>query len=279
MTQAINNFREIADDYAMFFFDLFGVTHDGSRLYPHALEVFHNLKDSKKDVIFISNAPRRKEFAAKTLSSFGLTKDLYVDVITSGEVAHGFFKEYKKNSQFFYIGPERDAEIINEFGFERVDDITKASFILNTGLYIDNNTEQEIKLLRQAIEYQIPLFCLNPDKIIVKQTGHEFLCAGVIAEEYRKLGGEIHYFGKPFKEIYEKAIAYLPNISKNQVLCIGDSMETDILGASSFGFASCLTRCGIHQKDFLGKNHEQTILQLEKLFKIKPSYSIAELIW
>ena len=61
-------------------------------------------------------------------------------------------------------------------------------------------------------------------------------CAGAIAELYRELGGEVIFYGKPHRPIYERALALAAEhggheIKLDRVLAIGDSVRTDLAGA------------------------------------------------
>ena len=53
------NFSEIEILYNIFFFDLYGVIHNGVHLFPNILNILRNLKKLNKIVVFISNAPRK----------------------------------------------------------------------------------------------------------------------------------------------------------------------------------------------------------------------------
>ena len=45
------------------------------------------------------------------------------------------------------------------------------------------------------------MICTNPDLIVDRGNTREF-CAGSVAMIFEKMGGEVVYFGKPYKEIY-----------------------------------------------------------------------------
>ena len=66
------NFSDIEILYNIFFFDLYGVTHNGVRLFPNILNILRNLKELNKIVVFISNAPRKSVKIKKFLTSIGL---------------------------------------------------------------------------------------------------------------------------------------------------------------------------------------------------------------
>ena len=50
--------RLIADQYQLFYIDLWGVTHNGVRLYENAISALNELLKLKKDFVLLTNAPR-----------------------------------------------------------------------------------------------------------------------------------------------------------------------------------------------------------------------------
>ena len=97
------------------------------------------------------------------------------------------------------------------------------------------------------------MICANPDLEVIRGKKRE-ICAGSLAQRYEELGGKVKYFGKPYKEIYEKSLKLLKIKKNNKILALGDSLRTDIAGANNFGIDSLLITSGIHQKKF---NHNQ----------------------
>src|SRR5690606_22834875 len=89
------------------------------------------------------------------------------------------------------------------------------------------------------------MLCLNPDLEVIKMSGERYPCAGAIAKEYEKLGGNVQWFGKPHAMVYEYAHKLIDNINKKDILAVGDSLETDIPGAENFGVDSILVTDGI----------------------------------
>jgi HAD superfamily hydrolase (TIGR01459 family) len=124
-------------------------------------------------------------------------------------------------------------------------------------------------LLKSAKKLQLPMLCLNPDLEVVKISGERFPCAGVIAQNYLKIGGKVTMFGKPHQQIYEHCHKLLGKINKQKILAIGDGLETDILGARDFGIDCALVTGGILR----GK----TIAEIEEIcvaLAVRPSYII-----
>lgn len=244
--------------YDFFILDIWGVIHDGTSPYPMVLETLQKLKNDGKKVMFLSNAPRRAEKVKQALEFFGITRDLYVDVVTSGEAGVMYTQKILSSTgkkSVFYIGPERDLDVLNGVDCEVVNEvelINSCGVAILTGFVNDDgNVESNRPYLEACFAKDMEILCLNPDLIVVKQTGVQHLCAGWLAREYKEMGGKIVEFGKPFNPVYEMVYQKLGMPDKSKVVAIGDSIENDIKGAADFGFDSVLVTSGIHKKDIL----------------------------
>jgi HAD superfamily hydrolase (TIGR01459 family) len=249
------NFEGLAENYDAFLVDLWGVVHDGTALYVGAKQCLQELQRVGKRVIFISNAPRRAHKAAKVLDGLGISRELYETVVTSGEVGYAALStasphpnplpegEGVKN-RYFYIGPERDADVLNGLNYQAVA-LEDADFILNVGFGSEQDGIANVSAeLKAAAARGLPMVCLNPDLEVVKISGARFPCAGAIAQEYEAIAGEVRYFGKPYSEIYERCLSLL-SVDNKRILAIGDSLRTDIDGANRAGLDSLLIKGGI----------------------------------
>jgi ribonucleotide monophosphatase NagD (HAD superfamily) len=74
-------------------------------------------------------------------------------------------------------------------------------------------------------------------------------CAGAIADRYVELGGRVEYYGKPYPAIYRHAMELAGNPPPEDVLAIGDGLNTDILGAARMGFDCVYVTGGISEGD------------------------------
>ncbi len=237
--------------YDAFLIDLWGVIHDGVNTYPGVHDALRRLKEAGKTIIFLSNAPRRATKAMESLARMKIDASYYDHVVTSGEALWDYAKNHhqpfdSKWESYIYIGPEKDRDILVGLPYTEVMSAKDAQFALTTGFDEDDSTiDEKIPQLQDTIQYNIPLICANPDKVVVRLNGSRALCAGVIADKYTEMGGTSHYFGKPYAAVYEKALKYIPNIPKSRVAAIGDSLETDIKGANDAGIDSYLIAGGI----------------------------------
>lgn len=245
--QTLESLSSVVDRYDLFLLDLWGVVHDGSQLYPGVKSTLEMLKAKNKKVIFISNAPRRSAKVKAVLKNLGVTEDLYIDAISSGETGYRWLAAGRApwKNKYYYIGPSKDADVLDGLDFVRTDDIKQADFLLNVGFGSEEQTMEDFSMvLRAARAMGLPMLCLNPDLEVVKITGERFPCAGVIGKEYELMGGHVTWFGKPYEDIYNLCLGIAP-APKNRILAVGDSLETDIPGGQHYGVDTLLITGGI----------------------------------
>ena len=77
----------IAHKYDLFYIDLWGVVHNGIKLYESAIGTLKELKRNNKDFVLLTNAPRPNETVRKFLEKMGMEEELINHVFTSGEAA------------------------------------------------------------------------------------------------------------------------------------------------------------------------------------------------
>ncbi len=103
------------------------------------------------------------------------------------------------------------------------------------------------------------MVCANPD-VVVERGEHLVYCAGAIADLYAAAGGEVIYAGKPYRPIYQQALALAQRrrgrpVEQRRVLAIGDSVRTDLKGAAAFGIDCLFVTAGIHAEELGGREN------------------------
>lgn len=245
--------KTLYDDYDVFLFDLWGVIVEGRVAYPGVVEQINDLIKQRK-VFFVSNAPRPNYKVLQTLRGFGLesiNKDM---IITSGDVARNVVAESKitlgKGDEIavYHLGSDRNDEILHDIPHKNTKSLDDADILLLT-LYRDDHEDlnEFDDILEEAAKRNIITICANPDTTIPKQNTLRY-CAGHFAEKIEKHGGNVIYTGKPRNEIYNKVFSYIPDVPKSRILMIGDTFETDILGAQNSGINSALVLTGNSQR-------------------------------
>ena len=278
----INKISVIEKNYSLFLIDLWGVIHNGIKIFPEILEVLRNLQKKKKEIIFITNAPRRALVIENQLTEFGIDRKLYSRVISSGEITWRYlFEKFRdKNVNILHIGPPRDNHLIDGLTYKKVNKPEEAEIIVNTGPWGDNDKLENYKnILDQSLNNKLPMICSNPDKEVIR--GDKFMiCAGKLAEYYEEKGGTVKYFGKPYPEIYSHIFKSTDFVNKEKILVIGDSLENDIKGANLQKCDSLLISNGIHREfnNGVGKI-SKNIYNLIALKKIYPNFISYNLSW
>lgn len=251
----IQSIRELADKYDAFILDLWGVIHDGVTPYNGVIECLEKLKKAHKKILLLSNAPRRSGTVVTAMEAMGISRDLYSDIVTSGEAAYqtlslgklevaGAQLALQKN--YLYLGLEKDRRILDGLDYTETKQVSDASFALVSHASYDNQPLSEIiPILNDCLEKNLPVICINPDLEVVRQTGERVYCAGVIAAEYERMGGQVIYFGKPHSLVYDFSFGLLQGIAKSNILAVGDTPRTDIVGANTVGLDTLLITGGV----------------------------------
>ncbi len=138
--------------------------------------------------------------------------------------------------------------------------LESADYVVCSGLDEDDAETPEDYRPRLEIMLKRKLFmlCGNPD-LVVERGDRLVYCAGSIADLYATMGGEVLYAGKPYRPIYDLALAKAETISGRKadlkrVMAIGDSVRTDLKGARAFGIDMLFMAAGIHAEEFGGRD-------------------------
>ena len=261
--------KSIVKRYDLFFIDLWGVIHNGIKLYDNSIDVLDNLTAAKKDFVLLTNAPRPNLTVISFLKKIGLKK-YFENVYTSGEAAHKYLISEFNKKKFFHIGPPRDYDLFKNIENNNVLNIEDADYILCTGLFDDQ--ENDLNYYKNLLSNHISkkMICTNPDLIVDRGEQREY-CAGSVAKSFEEIKGKVIYFGKPHPPVYNLST----NISNKRVLCIGDNLNTDIKGANIQNFDSLLITNGIHRKEIL----ELELNHVLKKYEVNIDYNQKILKW
>jgi len=274
--------RDVVGGAEILLSDIWGVVHNGLAAFPDACQALHNFRQQGGTVILITNAPRPADSVQRQLRKLEVADEIYDAIVSSGDLTRNFVADHP-GQKMFWIGPERDSSIYR--GLDPVlAPLEQADYIVCTGLFDDEteSAENYRAMLLQARERRLTLVCANPD-IVVERGDRLIYCAGAVAELYLEFGGEVIFYGKPHRPIYERAIALASErrghaVELNRVLAIGDSVRTDLAGAQSFGIDCLFVTRGIHSEEFEGIDQLDRA-SVRELFGHPPRALMRELKW
>jgi HAD superfamily hydrolase (TIGR01459 family) len=266
MTPIITNLAEVSGRYRAVFCDLWGCLHDGRKAHPAAVDALKAFKAQGGMVLLLTNSPRPKSSVLKQLDGFGVPRDCYDEVVSSGDAAQYALITGAVGRRVYHVGAAKDQPFFTDFA----DDLS-ATLALNdpilqvpladaeglvvTGL-VDDATETPDDYratLLYAKTKGLKLLCANPD-IVVDLGDKRLFCAGALAQAYDAMGGESLYFGKPHPPIYDLArrrlAALVGVLPDDDILCIGDGITTDIQGGGQEGLDTLFITGGLESESF-----------------------------
>ena len=272
MTDNLDNsgLRSIAENYDIFYIDLWGVIHNGINLHNNGIEALVEITKTKKQYVLLTNAPRPNKTVKSFLEKMGMNKEIREKVYSSGEAALNYLKKELLDDKFYHIGPTRDFDLFLDFKKNKTQDIKESSYLLCTGLFEEQgeNLDYYKELFKKHVNKK--MICTNPDLIVDRGNKRE-LCAGSVALVFEKMGGKVIYFGKPFPEVYNQSI----DNKQKKVLSIGDNLNTDIKGANLLNYDSLLISNGIHKDEIKKKG----IAIVSKKYEVVVNFIQTELKW
>ena len=246
--QSLSGLGQVAEQYEAVFCDIWGVIHNGRDAYYEACDALERFREHAP-VVLITNIPRPSVGVPDSFRQIGVPGEFYDAIVTSGDAVIDSLAR-RAPGPAFKIGPERDDTLYAglELNFT---DLDSAAFITCTGMYDDNeHPDDYAELLGEARERNLPMICANPD-MKVKLRDKIIWCGGKLAQNYEEMGGEVIYGGKPHAPIYRLCRAWLDEVmghipSPEKILCIGDNIFTDLVGAQREGMDCLFIQDGLH---------------------------------
>jgi HAD superfamily hydrolase (TIGR01459 family) len=278
----VERLRDLVDGVEVILSDIWGVVHNGLKAFPEACAALHTFRERGGTVILITNAPRPADSVQRQLRKLGVADDTYDAIVSSGDLTRHYVAGHP-GRKVFWLGPERDNSIYRGLD-PALSPLEEADYIVCTGPFDDEteSAEDYRAMMQKALQRKLTLICANPD-IVVERGDRLVYCAGAIAELYRELGGEVIFYGKPHRPIYERALALAAehggrDIKLDRVLAIGDSVRTDLTGAHGFGIDCLFVTRGIHSEQFEGIDQLDPA-SIKELFGHPPRALTRELKW
>ncbi len=290
MTRIIENLAEVATKYDALFVDLWGCVHDGVRALPEAVTALQTYRANGGKVVLVTNSPKPRAGVATQLDSFGVARDSWNTIASSGDSARAamfrgvvgqkvhFMGEWERDEGFF----EPIHVVENPVSIEIVP-LDQAEGIVCCG---PDDPQADPEVNRPAFLYAkqkgLKLLCANPDIVVDRGDVREW-CAGALARLYTEMGGESLYFGKPHPPIYDLARRRLSELgllpADSRILAIGDGLHTDIQGAQGEDIDSLYITGGLARGiTKTAQQPDETALNiyLQKEM-INPTYAIGQL--
>jgi HAD superfamily hydrolase (TIGR01450 family) len=250
-------FAEAIADYKVVFFDSYGVLRTYTGAVPGVSQTFETLAALGKQFYVITNdASRSPELLAQSFHQQGLHAISPERIISSGMLAKDFLDLKVKTGIVAYLGTENSAHYIEHPGLEALPlhTLDEADFgRVNALVLLDDEGFDWFAGLNKAVNLMrrrtIPIILANADGAYPVNNHDVGIAIGGLGWMLEKIvGKKLIRFGKPDSQIfmyaYEQVLVNTPGITKKDILMVGDTLQTDILGGNKFGLDTVLVLTG-----------------------------------
>jgi HAD superfamily hydrolase (TIGR01459 family) len=251
----------LPDDARVVLCDVWGCVHDGYAAFPEALVALRRWRAEGRVVVLLTNAPRPAAAIERQLAGLGMTRDCYDALVSSGEAGAAWVAARGGTAGF--IGSARDFADLSAAGLDLRPGVSLPLVVCSGLEDARRDPAQYEDTLAAMREAGSTMICLNPDRVALHGQVRE-ICAGVLADRYMELGGEVVFTGKPFAPIYQRALDLASQAAGRpfapaDAVAIGDGVVTDLIGAAGLGIPFVFVTSGI-ERDEVAHHGEEAFL-------------------
>ena len=222
--------------------DMDGVIYNGNSCIESAIKAINIWQKNNIKICFLTNNSTKTQLEfSKKLKDMNLFVKKESIISTSICTANYLEENYSKKTKVYIVGSRSLKDTILKRGF--VLDDKNASIVI-VGLDI-NFSYKMIDIASNLVRRGAHLIGTNLDKIYPTNEGFKpgagSLMESILASSNKK---NCIFIGKPNPYFVKNAVRYL-NFNTNNIVLIGDQLETDILAANKARIFSVLVKTGI----------------------------------
>jgi glycerol 3-phosphatase-2 len=223
--------------------DLDGVVWVGDDEIPGSVRALNTLVDRGVSIVFLTNDPRgsRDDYAAR-LSRLGVPANSE-QILTSGSVLASVIRNRHGNGASTYVvGPTALKIEVQRAGLLLADGAqARDAVAVAVGAHSGFNYD-ELRSAAQAVRGGAALYAPGRDATFPMPDGPWPATGAVLAAVETAANSRAVVVGKPEAPMFELAQSRLQGCQN--VVVVGDSLESDILGAARVGLSSILVLSG-----------------------------------
>ena len=227
--------------------DLDGTMFHGKKLVEGAKEWVDTLIEKDVPFIFLTNnSARTPEQAAQHMLDMGFEHIEPKHFYTSAMAAVSYVSHHYSDRKAFYIGELGLHDALVRNGFTIVNGTDELADFVFIGL----NREANYTMYSEAVKHLVHgavLVGTNNDRILLSEKGVNVGNGSIVAMFEHVCGRESIKIGKPHQPILDEALKFM-NMKKEDVIVVGDNLETDIALGEKFGVETILVLTGIHKE-------------------------------
>jgi len=257
MIPSLTAFRNIVQPYKAICFDSYGVLKNYNGLIEGAETTWRELAGMGKEIIILTNdASRPPSELEASYHRAGLKVVQAEGIVSSGMMAHAYLELKIKQGKVAYLGTKASAHYLEDLGLTAVPigevDLNEAEefsalvLLDDEGFDWNRDINQALNLIRQQ---HISVVVANSDVTYPVSKRSVNIAIGGLGNMLETITGrQFIRFGKPDAQIFDfamdKLLANSPMLKRDEVLMVGDTLRTDILGGNKYGFDTALVLTG-----------------------------------
>jgi HAD superfamily hydrolase (TIGR01450 family) len=254
--QRVENFKSIIDKYKVIFFDAFGVLKNYNGVLPGIEKTFEYLEAQGKEYYIVTNdASRSPAQLAESYHKAGLDIISADKIVSSGMLTKEYLDLQVKDGIVAYLGTTQSAHYIESSGLHtlpvseidasNIDKVNALVFLDDEGFDWAKDLNKTVNLIRKRT---IPVIVANTDRAYpLTITDVSIAIGGIAAMIESVVGKQFIRFGKPDSQMFMFAydlVRAKSTINKTEIVMVGDTLNTDILGGNKFGLDTVLVLSG-----------------------------------
>jgi HAD superfamily hydrolase (TIGR01450 family) len=250
------NFKDIIENYKVIFFDAFGVIKNYKGLVPGMQETFAQLHADNKEYYIVTNDASRSPLQlAQSFHRLGLNMITPERIISSGMLAKEYLDLKVHDGIVAYLGTPDSAHYIESSGLHTlpISEVTESNInSVNALVFLDDEGFDWFKDLNTTVNLlrkrNIPAIVANTDHAYPLNMHDVSIAIGGLANMIEHIvGKKFIRFGKPDSQMFMFAYELVRehgSLTKRDILMVGDTLQTDILGGNKFGLDTVLVLSG-----------------------------------
>lgn len=205
--------------------------------------------------VLTNDASRARGQQAAKFRSLGYAEFRPDEIITSGMMARLFLQDKVNGGRVAYLGTQDasryitdaycEAVAVGDLRHEDFGSVDAVAILDDEGFDWQRDLNHCVNLLR---ERNVPVCVANTDRLYPTRDNQVAIATGGIARLLEDvIGRRFLRFGKPDTQMYNYAFEDLnlhDSLAKSDILMVGDTLGTDILGGNKFGIRTCLALSG-----------------------------------
>ncbi|MDW8084114.1 MAG: HAD-IIA family hydrolase [Candidatus Caldarchaeum sp.] len=224
--------------------DLDGCVYVGETPIPGAAEALNRIRKRFKILFLTNNSTLTRAQYAVKLRKMGIEVGVN-EILTSGHVAAKYVKRQKPDAKVLAVGEDGIVLEALQFGLTVIDhrDWKTADFVV---VGLDRTlTYDKLAHASLAVSSGAKFIATNLDHVYPSEKGFLPGAGSIAAMISTATGVKPYAVGKPEKESSLSALEML-KLPKEQVVFVGDRVDTDVKAAKAVGCRSILVKTGAY---------------------------------